>query len=128
MALVNRIPGKMGIGVVIEWINKKPEIISKGIGHGTNNIAEYSALLEALLQIKNKEIKVCTIHSDSNLMVQQTVGTWKCNDATLKELNFKAKKRIEWLRENGFKVDLVYTRREFNLADEPAKRGCSMNK
>lgn len=117
-------PGPMGIGIVVEWQgNTAPTIISEFIGEGTNNIAEYTALIEALGFIKVNKIMNAKIHSDSNLIVQQTVGTWKCKDLKLKGLNTKAKMRIDWLRQHNYQIELVYIPRELNLADEPAKLG-----
>lgn len=121
-------PGHKGLGVVVEWQGKKPYILSKYAGEGTNNEAEYEALLEALQIIRDEHIKDSIIHSDSNLMVNQVNGNWACRDAKLKPLQFKAQKRIEWLKENGFKVELIYIPRELNLADEPAKLGAQKGK
>jgi ribonuclease HI len=119
-------PGMMGIGVVVEWTNQMPEIISKGKGFGTNNIAEYSALIEALDVIENNTILNADINSDSKLMVSQVNGTWQCKDQTLKPLCSQAKDRIKHLNKNGFNVTLKYLPREFNLADSPAKKGCRL--
>ena len=116
-----------GIGVVVEWVGKQPTVISKPYGHGTNNTAEYNALLEALQYIYDEKIMVVEINADSNLMVSQVNGVWKCKDATLKELCTLAQKRINHLIQNGYDVKLQYIRREFNLADEPAKRGVNLN-
>jgi len=117
-------PGNMGIGVVVEWQGKTPPtIISEYAGKGTNNIAEYTALNEALLYIYQQTIKNCVIHSDSKLMVNQVNGNWKCKDSTLLPLCIKAQERIKWLRKNLFNVELVYIKRDLNLADEPAKQG-----
>lgn len=121
-------PGSMGVGVVIEWNGKKPTIHSRYIGEGTNNIAEYSALIQALGMIKEEVIKDVVLKSDSNLMVNQVNGNWKCKDESLKVLCFKAQKRINWLKVNGYKVELEYIPREFNLADEPAKLGAEEGK
>jgi ribonuclease HI len=112
-----------GVGVVIEWQGKKPTVLSKGIGNRTNNEAEYEGLLEGLQLIKDNEIKVVEINSDSNLMVSQVNNVWACRDAKLKPLLFKAQKRLEWFKERGYEIKVEYIPREFNLADEPAKRG-----
>jgi ribonuclease HI len=116
-------PGKMGIGVVVEWQKNNPTIISKSGGDGTNNIAEYMALLEAQDFIKENIIKNVIINSDSTLMVKQVNGEWKCKDATLKELCSKAQNRMKWFKDNNYKIELVYIPRELNLADTPAKNG-----
>lgn len=121
-------PGSMGIGVVIEWQGKKPTIISEYIGEGTNNVAEYSALNKALEFINKEQLMDVKIHSDSNLMVQQVNGNWKCKDATLKQHCDLAKRRIDWLIQKGYKVELVYIPRDLNLADNPAKLGAEKGK
>lgn len=112
-----------GIGIVVEWQGKKPLIISKNIGNKTNNEAEYSALIESLLIIRDEQIMDCVIHSDSNLMVKQVNNEWQCKDFKLKQLLFIAQKRIKWLKERGYKIELIYIPRELNLADIPAKNG-----
>jgi ribonuclease HI len=117
---------KAGVGVVIEWQGKTPLILSKGIGNRSNNEAEYEGLLESLLLIRDENIKDAIIHSDSNLMVQQVNKVWKCKDDKLKYLLSKAHKRLEWLKNEGFKVELIYIPRELNLADKPAKQGKSL--
>lgn len=117
-------PGHKGLGIVIEWQGKNPTIISKYAGEGTNNEAEYEAFIESLQAIKEENIKEVIVHSDSNLMVQQVNGNWQCRDLKLKPLLFKAQKRIEWLKNNNYNVELIYIPRELNLADTPAKNGC----
>lgn len=118
---------KAGLGVVIEWQGKKPTIYSIGGGNKTNNEAEYSALIESLQIIRDEEIKDVIINSDSNLMVQQVNSNWQCKDVKLKPLLFKAQKRIEWLKERGYKLEVNYIPRALNLADTPAKNGKSLN-
>jgi ribonuclease HI len=78
--------------------------------------------------IKDEVIKDAVIKSDSNLMVNQVNGKWKCKDSSLQVLCFKAQKRIDWLKSHGYKVELEYIPREFNLADEPAKLGAEEGK
>lgn len=112
-----------GIGVVVEWVGKPPTVISKHYGKGTNNTAEYNALLEGLQYIYDEKIMAVEIKSDSNLMVNQVNGNWKVKDATLKELCWLAQKRINYLIQEGYDVTLEYIPRKFNLADEPAKQG-----
>lgn len=121
-------PGHKGLGVVVEWQGKKPLILSKYAGEGTNNEAEYEAFIEALQIIRDENIKECIVHSDSNLMVNQVNEKWQCKDFNLKQLLFKAHKRMEWLKEKGFNIELVYIPRGLNLADEPAKRGAQEGK
>lgn len=116
-------PGQMGVGVVIEWQGKNPTIISESAGHGTNNQAEYLALLRALRFMKEEKVLSATIKSDSTLMVKQVNREWKCKDKELQVLLLDAHSRIEELENNGSSIKLVYIPREFNVADTPAKNG-----
>jgi ribonuclease HI len=114
---------EMGIGVVIEWQGVPPTIVSEYGGFGTNNIAEYTAFNRALELIHRFEIKDVKILSDSNLMVSQINGKWKCKDQGLIPHYTLAKNRIQDLKEKGYNVILEWIPREFNVADTPAKNG-----
>lgn len=82
-------PGPAAIGVVIEDGNKK--IIKKFgryIGEATNNVAEYSAVTEALRAIKGiaGELSEIEFFLDSTLVVNQLNGLFKIKDPTLRSL------------------------------------------
>ncbi len=85
-------PGPAGIGVVIA--DEAGSIISKHkqyIGHATNNVAEYKALILALIEagkILNlkSEILNFEIRMDSELIVRQMQGRYKIKDSGLKIL------------------------------------------
>lgn len=82
-------PGHSSYGFVV--INSKgDETYQEGkyLGLATNNIAEYTAVIEALNYIKdnlgvNTEIE---IRADSNLVVQQLSGKFKIKTAHIKVL------------------------------------------
>lgn len=105
-------PGPAAVGVVIEICqlnqlpnptNKKPVIIEFGkrIGETTNNVAEYTAVREALKEVKSQKIKgksedqktKIEIHFclDSMLVVNQLNGIFKVKDAKLRELLVQVK-------------------------------------
>lgn len=67
-------PGKMGIGIVLRYKHHTKEI-GEGIGYGTNNIAELTAIKRGLLEIKNRSVPV-TIHSDSMYALNVVNGRW----------------------------------------------------
>lgn len=48
------------------------------IGTATNNVAEYTGLLDLLRMASGKGLREITIHSDSMLVVEQVNGNWKC--------------------------------------------------
>lgn len=90
-------PGKGGIGVVIEKsVNGQHETVEefgKTIGTVTNNEAEYLAVIEALVTIKNYTFSVTGVHffMDSKLVREQVSGNWKIKQDHLKKLCQKVK-------------------------------------
>ncbi len=111
-------PGNSGIGILIY---KNSEIffeLSKNIGYATNNIAEYTALLELLKVAIEKNIKKIKIFSDSELLCRQISGDYKIKNLKLKEIYNK----INELRKN-VDFELIHTGNENNKqADKLAKR------
>lgn len=93
-------PGPAAVGVVIEKCQSvnvsKKEIIEFGkrIGETTNNVAEYTGVIEALREIKRQRVNASTRQEsmeiqfflDSTLVVNQLNGIFKVKDPTLREL------------------------------------------
>jgi len=87
-------PGPAGIGIVIEnAVGEKHNVVhsyGKHIGTATNNVAEYTAVKDALETITEKITKRTgdrfDFFLDSLLVVNQLNGTFKVKDATLREL------------------------------------------
>ena len=85
-------PGLAGIGFVV--IDATLNVIyeeGKTIGVATNNVAEYSALIESIKWLlKNKNtfpvLGQIVFHSDSELLVNQMTGKYKVKDMKLKNL------------------------------------------
>jgi ribonuclease HI len=80
-------PGPAGIGVVIK--DDKGLIIAQHgafIGETTNNVAEYSALIEALKRAKELGATELQINMDSELVVRQMNGKYKIKEPRLQEL------------------------------------------
>lgn len=116
-------PGEGAIGVYITD-GKKNKIVEFGkkIGFTTNNVAEYKAVLEALVWIienKKKLEKFAEIHFflDSNLVCSQIKGLYKVKDSKLSELLFLVRKKEQEIktpifynyipREENKKADLL---------------------
>lgn len=81
-------PGPSGFGVAVyDESGKVISQISKFIGVKTNNEAEYSALLDALIWVKenlsNYDISSLNFYSDSQLMVRQIEGRYKVKAPTI---------------------------------------------
>lgn len=85
------------------------------LGETTNNVAEYTALLNALEKAASLSLDDLHIHSDSELMVKQLKGEYRVKNAELRELYDAARDLIR-----GFKsVRVDHVRREQNKrADE----------
>ena len=113
-------PGEMGIGIVIEKEGSF-KIIGESAGYGTNNQAEYIALIRGLgevRKIKRRDDKVKAM-VDSQLICSQIAGTYKINKPELKKLCEEACRLIELTRD----VQLIWSRRTENgEADKLAKR------
>jgi len=127
-------PGPAGIGVYIlksvsnyEW--QPIYELSQSIGEATNNIAEWTALIEALKflvfhqrKFANEEI---VIYSDSQLMVKQVNGEWKTKDHELRLLKAEAKDLLR----SFSNIRIEYIPRDKNWdADRLAKRAVKLAK
>src|SRR5947207_8040044 len=65
-------PGPAGYGVYIRDAESTPiKLLSEYLGHRTNNVAEYSALLAALEYAVAHGHRALKVVSDSELMVKQ---------------------------------------------------------
>ncbi len=71
-------PGLCGIGIVMKYGGKVKEF-SRCLGHGTNNIAELTAVLEALRMVKNPRLKV-VIYTDSQYTLGVLTLGWKARE------------------------------------------------
>lgn len=114
-------PGPAGIGVVI--FGEDDEVIgeiARGIGHATNNVAEYTALVEGLKMSQDLGVTDIAIFLDSELVVKQLNGEWKIKNDRLRQLAVTARRMM-----NAFdSATIEHVRREFNAdADRLANQG-----
>ena len=87
-------PGPAALGVYItNEENKVLAKIGKYLGETTNNIAEYTAVVEALNWLinhkKEQNIEKVTFYMDSQLAVSQLTGLYKVKNDRIRELVFK---------------------------------------
>jgi ribonuclease HI len=108
-------PGEATAGAVIYLQAQQQPLIERGeyIGHATNNYAEYTALLIGLQAAAEEGIKALLIEGDSQLVINQVCGTWKINNAELKDIHTKIKALIASKFEY---VAIRHVRREYNRA------------
>ena len=106
-------PGPAGIGVVLEAPDG--EVIAelaKGIGHATNNVAEYRALIEGLGMAAQHGARSLDVFSDSLLMVEQMKGRYRVKHPGLQPLFEQARRLVR----SFDKVTFNAVRRERNKA------------
>ena len=80
------------------------------LGHQTNNVAEYAALLAALNYALAAGAGALKIRSDSELLVRQINGRYRVKNTALQKLHGKA---VALMRRVG-KVSVDHVRREQN--------------
>ncbi len=84
-------PGLSGIGYVIKKNGVVVDETCKSIGVATNNIAEYTALIEGLKKLLDLKIKSINVYSDSELMVKQINGEYQVKNSKIKPLYAQVK-------------------------------------
>lgn len=116
-------PGESGIGVLVIRPDGSRKEIRKHIGRGTNNEAEYKALIAALSYLMAEDTSEVKIHTDSQLVASQMNGLWRVKDPKLRILHAEAKKLASSLPT----LEIEYISREKNteadrLANEAIDR------
>ncbi len=113
-------PGPSGTGIVLRVGDEVVVERSEDTGYGTNNQAEYRALLEGLAEAAQRGIRQLVVRSDSQLLVRQMQGEYKIKAKGLKGLKTEA----DALCERFDHVRFEHIPRERNArADELAKMG-----
>jgi ribonuclease HI len=79
-------PGPAAIGVVIKSGDKTVKTVSRAIGQGTNNIAEYTALIFALQEALILKADEVSVKTDSELMCKQVLGAYAVKHENIKPL------------------------------------------
>jgi ribonuclease HI len=114
-------PGPAGIGVVLfDMDGNVIGEIAQGIGAATNNVAEYTALIEGLDLALRKGVTDLKVFMDSQLVVSQVKGEWKIKNERLRSLAAKAQTLLSKFNS----ASLEHVRREQNAdADKLANQG-----
>ncbi len=122
-------PGKAAYAVVLARPGMPVVEEADTIGTASNNVAEYTALVEGLSLAAELGVKTLQVYSDSELMVKQMNGEYKVKNEDLRALYDDACQ----LRKQFAKVTITHVRREQNkradaigneaLDGKPRKRG-----
>lgn len=105
-------PGTMGIGAVIDAPDGTvlAEISEKLPGQGTNNVAEYTAIIRGMEKAKEIGVTDLTIRGDSNLVIQQLLGKFRVREPRLRPLL----ERVTGLAKEFKSIDVKWVPREEN--------------
>jgi ribonuclease HI len=109
-------PGPAGYGAVVKDAATGEVLAERkaGLGHTTNNVAEYSGLIAGLEAAKEIGASMVDVRMDSKLVVEQMSGRWKIKNLPLQSLAARAKQltidfgavKFEWVpRENNKHAD-----------------------
>ena len=104
-------PGPAAYGFVVKKDDASIHAQGGYIGIATNNVAEYTAIVEALKYLKNKfSGQKLNFFVDSQLVASQLSGFFKVKNATIREFVFK----IRELESDFSSVTYTYIPRELN--------------
>jgi ribonuclease HI len=114
-------PGPAGIGAQItDESGAVLGEIAEGIGETTNNVAEYTAVIEGLARAKELGARSVTLRSDSLLLINQLTGRYRVRSPHLQPLHRRARSIAA-----GFeRISFEHVPREQNVeADRLANEG-----
>jgi ribonuclease HI len=114
-------PGPAGAGAFITTSDGEVLAeIARGLGVTTNNVAEYTAAILGLERCRDLGATDVLVRSDSLLLVQQLLGSYRVRTAHLKPLY----ERVRELASGFGRVRFEHVRRERNVeADRLANQG-----
>jgi ribonuclease HI len=85
-------PGPAGSGAAL--VDEDGHVVAEAVkflGHGTNNVAEYTALIIGLEMALKHEVEDLEVRMDSKLVVEQMNAKWRVKDAKLIPLAARAR-------------------------------------
>lgn len=114
-------PGPAGIGAILKAPNGQVLYTgSEFLGHTTNNVAEYKAVLLGLAGALAQGIERLEVRADSELLIKQLKGEYKVRSLGLRPLFDETRKLLSRFHS----VKLTHIRRELNReADRLANEG-----
>ena len=104
-------PGPITVAIVCEELNKKHV---QRLGEGTNNDAEYLAIIEGLKKAKEWGLKEFELASDSQLVLKQIAGKYAITVERFRDY-------VQMIRDllmNFRKVKFIWVRRDLNPAHQ----------
>jgi ribonuclease HI len=105
-------PSSIGAAIYVDGPDGLEEVasISEPIGHTTNNVAEYKAVVAALELVGVFGPAEVVVRADSQLLVRQLDGDYRVKSPNLKPLFAEVRRLVE----NLPNVEFEHVRRELN--------------
>ena len=125
-------PGRRGIGGLLLGPNGQRIEISRDIGYGTNNEAEFNAAIAVLEAAVEASVTSLIVHGDSKLVIMQTLGEWAIRAKELVPLCKRAQAlmrqigdvQLKWVpREENSEAD-VLSKRAIGYEEKPEREAC----
>jgi ribonuclease HI len=114
-------PGPAGSGaLLVAPDGTRLAEIARPLGHATNNVAEYTALVLGLEEARRLGIEELDVRMDSLLVVRQMQGLWKIKHPGLKPLALRAGALLAQFKDRTIEH---IPREENSEADKLANRG-----
>lgn len=117
-------PGPAAVGVVFDYGSMHEEH-NRYIGETTNNVAEYTGVLDALERLptliaREEGVEQVQFYLDSELVVKQIRREYRVKEPFLQQLHAKV---LEQVRDLGVPCEFAHVRRAQNaLADKLVNR------
>lgn len=105
-------PGESGVGIILK--DEQGNVLHSAggyIGRTTNNVAEYTALIECLKKAAELSCEKLVVHSDSELLVRQLQGLYRVRNDGLKKFFQKVHRMLE---KAPFEFEIHHVSREQN--------------
>ena len=117
-------PGPAGIGAVLVGPGgEELKTISEYIGEGTNNFAEYTALIRGLEEAERLGANRVAVFLDSELVARQLVGAYRVKSESLRPLYRQARELISRLDARVSHIPREKNKRADELANEAIDLG-----
>lgn len=113
--------------MLIEGAAGGPVRIAKWIGLQDNNVAEYVALMEALQYALSRNARDLHVYSDSEVVVKQMTGEYKCQSPRLYSLNWTCRKLARSIRFSISHIPRAQNAEANRLANLAARRFAQPN-
>lgn len=111
-------PGRMGIGAVLAAPDGSVHTVSRAVGMGDANAAEYLALIAVLEAAFALQVSYLIVHGDSQVVIQDLTGQMPVRTGALTPLRQRASHLLQQLES----VELVWIPRVKNQAADTLAR------